>query len=593
MASSPAVPSTRGRLAALLLALAGACGGEARDADRPRASLAASEAEQKAFRDLLGYWASLEDARRGEASDRLRAFLARWEAGGRARGVRVWLAWSLLERGDAAGAEEVARAAERGPAGAARDAATTVRAALLERGGKPSQALALLQPLIGKIVDTDERLAFDEVLVRASLGAQLWSRAIEGLIAWASDAREEDRDAVEQAIARLLKRIPPRELERALTAESAVVSDDPARARVLRVITDHLVAVALEQPDPELARRLLDHGPGSVVRGPSASSLAEVASRAEVAARIAGRTVGLLVGARTEQIQRRSSEVSLGMLRALGLPARAAEPGAVGLVVQDDSHGDGEGLALLAGAGASVLVAGVDAEGALAASRFAARSAIPVLLLDVGEPDPFVFHLGVAPGAAEEALAGVRGRALVGADGVPCAGSRRVAGQTRFPVELWRRAGTTVVIQGDGRCARDVLDELVAGAPRASVVLGLECAELLDSTPRGVRVAALGSGAFPARAGSAPPDLERWRGERGAPPTWYHALGHDAGTLARAALEALPDQSAEHAPDVRRFHARVRGALAGARGALWTSSSQGFDGAQRLPHELTLLGATP
>jgi hypothetical protein len=295
-------------------------------------------------------------------------------------------------------------------------------------------------------------------------------------------------------------------------------------------------------------------------------------------------------------VQQRSAEVSMGMSRALGLPESATQPGAIRLLIRDDTEASGgleKALAALAGDGAAILVAGVDEEGARKAASFAERASIPVVLLhrfDGLSPGDYTFVLGADFGATAELLrrelaaAGSAEVVAVGPGGVACTLQAPAAGQPRFPVYTWKRKRVdTLLLTGDGACARAVVAEATAARLRPHLGFGLGCGELFVSLETKLAKSAVAVGHFPVSPDSnVPVSMQEWRRRTGAPPSWHHTLGHDAALLAAAALAQFPLERVEDARKVAALHRRARDELASATAALWSSQAQGFSGKRAL-----------
>jgi branched-chain amino acid transport system substrate-binding protein len=389
----------------------------------PQPALADSREAQRDFRSIVGRWLEASPETRGALEQPLRDFIRRYPSDDLGRPARVYLAWILIQRKELTAARELVARARSGPAGSVQDFAVVTDAAILIRMGKPDAALELLVPLQGKIIDPTERLVFGEQLVQAALGGRRWRRAVDSMLDWLAEAPPENRENVQAAIERLLSRIPVLALERALisldqqsSAADQASARAPAREALRKALRSYLVRVALDRHDPELARRLIDSGPPTLRRGDTGAALLQLASSGAVAARVAGRTVGLLLSLASPATQRRSAEVAFGLSRALGLPAPVSRPDVVRLLTRDDGAGLEAALSGLAGDGAAILVAGVDAPSARAASAFAETAGIPVVVLhhlaDVSTTG-YTFVLGVDLGVTTDLLE----QALVGPDG--------------------------------------------------------------------------------------------------------------------------------------------------------------------------------
>ncbi len=589
-----------------ILAGLGACSGAHQDDLRPDAALAGSLGAQREFRAIHEAWIAAAPDKRVALEPRIRRFLAGHPADDRARVVRVYLAWIRIQQGRLDEARKVVAATQRGPAGSTRDFAVVTEAAILSRQGKPDQALALLAPLDGKIVDPDERLVYGEELVHAAIGARRWRSAIGYMLDWLAQAAPEDREAVERQIERLLDGVPTRALEGSLVdldqeAQKGEGSSSrtPAQRWLRKSLRARLARLALERGDAALAKRLIDSGPAALRASEQGDQLARLAARGQVVPRVAGRAVGLLLSVATTDSRRRSAAVAAGMSRALGLPKAAGRADAVRLVARDDGGdvaGTEHALAELAGDGAAILVAGVDADGAARAARYAASQSIPVILLartpdDAG--DGYGFNIGADDARATQTLldalqaAGAKHVARVGPGGASCSTAPLAAGMPRFPVQQWKHERVdALALLGDAGCSRDAIAELAAAGRRPLVGLGLESGDLLPGLGKQAGIA-LATGHFPyVQDADAPADMRGFVERAGEPPDWYAALGHDAALLASSVLSSFPLERVDDARAVARLHEKARQRLAVTDAALWTSDRKGFEGGRNLARQL-------
>src|SRR5262249_30470003 len=129
---------------------------------------------------------------------------------------------------------------------------------------------------------------------------------------------EEDLDAVRGRIDEALARIPPDALELMFQTMTSAPAGAGYGEQIERAVGARLAAVALHNRDADLAQRLLKKGQGSVARSDASEGLFELASIGG-AARVDGRTVGLLVSVQTEADRVRSGEVLAGVMDGLGL----------------------------------------------------------------------------------------------------------------------------------------------------------------------------------------------------------------------------------------------------------------------------------
>jgi ABC-type branched-subunit amino acid transport system substrate-binding protein len=601
-------PAARAILAALLAAAIGfGCAPEGRLATRPASSLASSAAAQREFRELHRHWLSAGPTERAKLEPNVRNFLERHGGDPRARLARLYLAWILIQRGELRSARALVDQTRRGPAGSAYDFAEVARAAILVRDGKPEEALRVLEPLEGKLVDADERLLYGSERVHAALAAGKHPAALLYMLRWLAEAPAEDRDPIGARISVLIAGIPHAPLEaglRGLDAEARSGSAPGragARAWLSKAIREQLVKVALERRDGELARRLLDQGPPSLGRGERGGELSRLAVSGTLVPRVAGRAIGVVMSLGSAESRRTSAESAAGIARALGLPERDSDPGAVRLITADDAGTAGgvkTALSELAGDGAAVLIAGVDSRSAAEAQLYADSAGIPVIVLSLLgriERDGFTFSVGSDPKqedavlASEIARRGLASPARVGPGGVACDTATPSAAVPRFPVQSWRRDRVdALMLFGDAACARDAIAELTAAGGRPLLAFGLQCAELLSTLETPHQRIAIASGEFPLRSGSASEGMKRWRERTGRPPTWHAALGHDAALLAAAAISDFALERVDDAREVAALHRRAQKSLATAKAVLWTSDRTGFEGGRQLPRKLRI-----
>jgi len=585
-----------------------ACSSESRAPVVPVPTLASSPNAQAAYRRIETRWTDLPPDRKKELLPDLRDFLTRYPVDDRTRMVRLYFALLSLDEGRFGTAHSLARQVQAGPPGAAKDFADVVEAAALRREGKLTDALALLEPLRGKIADPEQLGIYSEQFVRALVAAHAFENAISAMVDWAEQTPQLERDQVVTSIDGLLKEMPTAAVEAGLTAladEDRTDTGGPhstrseARRWLMSTARARLVRMALANRDPELARRLLDSAPVRLGRDESREALVALAATGLGSARVAGRSVGVVLDVSDEVSRQRSAEVIEGVTRALGLPAAAADKRAVQLVTRDATEDVDVDHALrgLAGDGASILVAGVTEQAALAASLFAERSQVPVIV--VAQPSAplsglrFTFVVGAATAdesrAIDAGLAAARAHAIarVGPGGAPCEGAP-AAGQARFPVEDWKRGAIdTLVLAGDAECARDAVMDANRAGLSPLLVLGLESADAEEFLPG--RKLLVSTGRFPFGATPTTEEerdyIDRW----GSAPSWFEALGHDAAVIAASVLADFPLDRVDEKGAVVGLHWRAQGRLLHAEVPLWTTPSRGFGGANVLPRHLEVV----
>jgi len=576
------------------LALA-ACGGTGSDPRAPTAVLSTPVEVETELRSLIAGWARGGSAERIALEPALVTFRDRRREDDGSRLADVLLAWIALEKGDleraAARAHAIRSVAGPGTPGTASDIAAAVEGAALRRLGHPEQALALLSPLVSKLIDPWARSLCNQESVGSAVEAGRWGRALGLMRVWLREAGAEERATARATVERDLESAPPLELLSLLDSGSraaAPIADEEMEMR--KLVARRLASVAQQHRDAGLAQHLLATAGGALGdRGEIVAQLAAGADRARVEAR----TVGLVVSLRNDQTRRRGADIAEGVSFGLGLPGSAAR------LVSRDDHGSPErleeALAALSADGASIIIVGSDEQDAARAAAFAEAHRIPVLLLrpPSGEiargPAGFAFVLGADPADLEASLIA----ALVARGAGPVAILSEQPGRPRAPrpdvVGLrgcdearspWQGVGAAgVVLSAEHDCARDAI---AAAEPlKLRFAVGFEAEPL--ALPTGSVMAT--AGVFPFGA-TPPPPIEGWLRTHPNPPSWWAALGHDAAVLAWAGVQVLPAQGTEDPAEVEARRAQAAATLAAARAELWTTDAQGFHGTRTLPRTI-------
>jgi hypothetical protein len=127
----------------------------------------------------------------------------------------------------------------------------------------------------------------------------------------------------------------------------------------------------------------------------------------------------------------------------------------------------------------------------------------------------------------------------------------------------------------------DLVSELSAARATGVVALTLEAA-VLSPHPVGLRVVTAAAGVVPSNPVGDPrqEELMRFSATLGRA-TWWTALGRDAATLARVAVQQLPIDTVSDIRSVGERRAKARDLLATARARLWTTEAAGW-GTQRV-----------
>lgn len=567
------------------LAVAAACGGGP-GPGQPVPVLALSSAHQQAWYALEERFATASKKERAAMAAELETFSRRSSNG---RSARPLHAWALLEKGELGRAEALARQVEQGSPGTVRDAATVVRGAALRRKGEAVEALATLAPLVGKVIDPYVLDLLNEEIAIASLEAKRYDEALEYMVSWLRDTEGARRKVVLEEIERSVARIPKRPLLSFLESRRDLIAVKEATAAVSTIVARRLAKRAGDEGDVALARQLLE-GSRDLL-GDEGDTVAELAV-GQHAARLDPGIVGVLLPMGDAVLRRRGIELASGVGAALGGPSAPIR------VLTRDDGGDvsktGEALQALSALGAAVVLAGFDEPGATAAARFAEEQGLVVLLLRPprGGLPPSAFRVGPDPREVQSKL-----RAALAERGeTPAAGvvdevslaEATVAGSEPEPLcDTWTAAGARdrgargVVVLGDVACGRRVAED-AAGA-RLGLAFGLEAAE---AAPTGAFYAA--AGVYPLAEGPPPPGLRDAGAMLGDRPTFWAALGRDAGTLARAALEPMLADPPAEADQVDARRGVLIEALSEARAELWTTSSRGFSADRTLPRNIDI-----
>ncbi len=556
-------------------------------------ALGGSPAAQAELHRILSRFESGARAERIALEPELLAFRDRYAGDDLARVAAAHLAWLALERGDLRRAEALAAEVEAGGPGPTADLARVLRGAALRRAGKPRPAFGVLRPLVSKMIDAYVRSLLNEEVTAAAMEAGAWTQAVELMSVWLREADDDDRAAVRAQIGALLRKVPIAHLVSAMRAGQAAGEVVDPQVDLRSLVAERLAIVARERRDVALAKELLDRA--GALLGSQGDAISELAAGAGTA-RVEPPTVGLLLSTRTSESRRRGVEMAAGVAHGLGL----LRPGSDARLVSRDDGGEGsidEALSSLTAEGAAVLIAGSDRDQATAVARFARANAIPVLLVHPPEPaaldGAFVFVVGEEPARGIEVLAaalaerGAKPAALVGgeaAGGAPAAAlaERGVAlalpcDGTFDPRALRPPAIRGVILAGDAPCAEQAL----RAAPRTvTIALGFEAAV---PPPPGSLVATAGLFPFVAAPSGAPAALGVWLATHPSPPSFWAALGRDAGVLAWAGVQRLPKTGTEDPAEVKARRLAATSAVSRATAELWTTTATGFGGKRVLP----------
>lgn len=550
----------------------------------PRADLSEALPPQKAFLEVRGVWEHEPWETVMGLGGGLDAVIRTYPKDPSTRAAKAMRALVAVERGDLALAkrysdELLALDGE----GSTRDLANVVAGSIQRRQGDPKTALVTLEKLFNKVIDGPARAVLNRELFLAAVATGQVHKAAVYLRALLKQSGAPLRAFAERETAKLLAQLPT-EVVLALLKEE-VAFDEPDRW-FSALLANHIADAVEKDQDPQIARALLEIA--APLLGPKAEPIARIAARgADV--RLERNTVGLLMPLRSENLQRRGIEVTSGLAVALDIPG-----GSTKLLVRDDQRDltkIADTLALLNADGAAIIVAGFDSAEADIAAAYGERTGVPLLLLQQPSrpvrADGSVFVLGYAPTTAREVLVRAllaRGRKRIAllveerttSDLAPDVASSVVAEQPcGASFEFVRTSGAdAVVIDGGRSCAAAALQSLGT----IGVAFGL------DAIVPGRESVVATAGLFPVTRATTnvDPMLDTYRKRRGGDPTWWAALGHDAGLLVKDAVQGLPTEEGEAAAAVAIRKRLVTEAVAKSDQSLWTTEARGFDGARTM-----------
>ncbi|MBX3214477.1 MAG: hypothetical protein KF850_20745 [Labilithrix sp.] len=615
---------------ALALAAAAACSRSAKRA-APVASLSSSPGAAADFALLREAWDGRRVERRA-AED----FIARHPRDGAAPLAKLYLAFVMMESGQLAAADGVLASLGEMPPGTTHDLATVARARSLRLHGAPQSALDSLRPLVGKVVDEADREVFLEELALSAIAAHTDYEALAYLDAWLRGVGEDDKERVRGKIGQILETLPRPVLEQTYQSMRARGAASGYGADTQKLVAERLARIAVETNDAALARWLVEQSGVSAAQtgGDAGLELGELAASRRGIDTVAGRTVGLLLPTRDRDLRDEAADVVRGLSWALGLPRTAGREEGARLVTRDDgvdAAGTRAAMEELAGEGAAVIVAGFDRASADRAVTWSEEGGVAVLLLAAPSPakmprkaavvlgertereiamlaDALVRHgvktaALVADASDDEVAAGSldgRGPGLTLLPPVRCDVPLAQAGRTRFPVDAWWKGGARGwLVSGPPSCARDLLRDLGAAlapsraSPPPAVALTLESGVPHGDAPRGLTVLSASAGIVPVLAATPAEardeDVRGFMERFGVRPSYWTAIGHDAGALSRAALAPLPNDTTTDAKAVVQRRAIVQAGLLATRVRLWTTDDRGVDEGRVLPRSLRLV----
>lgn len=595
---------TKRALAALVLLAA--CGGSS--ADRTVPTLSASPQAGAAFGDLrTAFEHAPHDAK---LVARYRDFLRRFPDDRTSNLARLQLGHVLLDTKNVAGARLELAAVPEPPPGNEHDFWLALRARLLRVDKQSDAALAILQPLVGTVVDLPLRTVLLEEVAVASIDAKRSLEAVAYLDGWLRSVPPHEHAGAHERVREQLQRVAPSVLEETLTAMQGEGGGGYS-PELQRLVAEALAKHALDAQDTRLAQRIIGSSLGKYLTGSSTGQdLRNLATSLRGAHAVVARTVGLVLPTETAELRDAAADAARGAAFALGLPRPQPEDDGTRLVTRADSgSGSLEGsLEEVAGAGAAIIVAAFDSASAERACAWSEKNHLVVVTLATpttpGNRD-YCFVAGesreasvalvlnelarragkrhpkvatVTGGVSEPLLASTKSNDV---EVLPPFRCDPPYARSRLPLAEWAHAGVhDFLVSAASGCVRTLLPALPAGA---TVGLTLESATGGDEM-RG-RAALHAFAAMP----QATPQFGDYQQKFGGNPSYWTSLGRDAVLLAHLAEAGLPLDSTTRASEIDRRRATARDSLLAAKATLWTTDATGFAGDHKLPRTLRVV----
>ncbi len=599
------------RLLAIVLVMSCGCGGGS-TGERPVATLSTSPAAGSAF-------ARLTDAFEHEPHDAVLAqlfeeFIQQYPHDRITPLARLHLGHVLLDMKDDNGARRELASTTEPPVGNARDFWLALRARLLRVDKKSDEALVILQPLVGTVVDTPLRTTLLEEIAVASIDAHRSLEAVAYLDGWLRSVPPHSHKEAHNRVTEQLQRIEPAVLAQTLEAMQGEGAGGYS-TELQRLVAESLAKHALDVQDTHLAQRLIDSSLAKYLTGSVAGQdLRDLATSLRGARAVVARTVGLVLPTDTPELRDAAADAARGAAFALGLPRAREEDDGTRLVTRADASSSVTGAATLdasleelAGAGAAIVLAGFDQPTADRACKWAEENGLAVITLaapsTASDHRRFCFVAGEARKTSLDLLvADLEKRAgknrpkvaaITGASAEAALGQMKSSvvdllaplrceppySQSRLPLAEWRTQGVhDFLVSAPSGCVRTLLSALTRGA---EVGLALEATSAEETVPSGVHAFAI--------APIATPQLDDYKQKSGAKPSYWTAVGHDAALLAHTAEVGLPNDRTTSSSEITRRRESARSALLTAKATLWTTDASGFSADYKLPRTLRVV----
>ncbi len=597
--------------ALLLATVVVACG--ATQEARPSPRVASTQESQNLLADVQRDWAARghEDVT-ARLTKNVEVFLATYPNDAATPLVRAYAAVLAIGRNDLAAAERMLSANVLEGEGTTNDLMVTVRAHILRVKKQPEAALDLLRPLVGKLVDPVGRDLFLEELTLAAMESHLEFEAVAYMDAWLTEASGEEHERVRARVDELLKAMPSTVLEATYRSMRERGKSSGYSKELRGALADRLGIIAVEKNDSALARWLLEGGAGVARSGSEA--LQDLASSTRGLRTVQGRTIGVLLPGDNVAHNGEAAEVIRGVSWALGLPQPdPLKRDGIRLVTRD--AGDNlerfdAALEELAGEGAAVIIGGFDAASAARAMAWGDALGLTVMALAAPTKGAPVAHgvvlgetiedqltalaeavtregatklsmLEEHPPYATNVLTQVAPSLPLVSPPISCDAPDQGVGVPRFPVRAPERDNGSWLVAAPSECLRDLALEYARTLQGAATKKRFLATTLEAGIPHGdpriakVRVLTVGAGIVPVLAARpddvADIDVRGYMAQFGARPSYWAAIGRDAGALARRAVTPLPLDTSSDEAGVLQRRAIVEAGVLAARVRFWST----------------------
>lgn len=591
--------------AIVLFALSMACGAGA--SQRVVATLSTSPQAGAAFAELRA--AFEHDPHDAKLAAKFRRFLNTYPSDRTTPLARLELGHVLLDQKDVEGARAELAQVPEPPLGNEHDFWLALRARLLRADKQSDAALAILQPLVGTVVDTPLRTTLLEEVAVASIDAKRSLEAVAYLDGWLRSVPAHEHKAAHERVRDQLQRVAPNVLAETMLAMQGEGGGGYS-PELQRLVAEALAKHALDAQDTQLAQRLIASSLGKYLTGSATGQdLRDLATSLRGAHAVTARTVGLVLPTQTAELRDAAADAARGAAFALGLPRAHDTDDATRLVTRADSGtfapsasgGPATGgpgtleasLEEVAGAGAAIIVAGFDETDAERACAWGEKNRLPVITLAAPTTPghDFCFVAGetrdisvtllvaeltkrsgkrhpkvatVAGEMGEAAFARTRSDAL---DFLPPFRCEPPYSRSRLPLADWEKQGVRdFLVSSSAGCVRTLLPALPQGA-----IAGLS----LESTPGSEGMRAAGAQVFAVEP-VASPQFGDYEQKFGGAPDYWTSLGRDAVALAQLAEANLPLDTTTRASEIARRREMARNGLLAAKATLWTTDATGF-----------------